>query len=415
MARSPSTGADAMNTRTKSLLLTMLLSFFGYLLINPPFSPVAEANAASLRNTLGLSRQFTSASGTITVEPVARGLEHPWSLAFLPDGRMLVTERPGRLRIVTASGAVGDPIAGVPAVHHEGQGGLLDVVLAPDFARSGEIFLSYAEPRGRLNGTAVARAKLVLKGDGGTLESLRVIFQQQPGIGGNHHFGSRLVFARDGTLFVTLGDRGSQRQQAPLLDSLIGKVVRIQRDGSAPADNPYLKTAGARPEIWSIGHRNLQGAALHPATGQLWTTEHGPKGGDEVNTPKAGRNYGWPEVCDCVNYDGTAVGGGKSGAPGLEASAWHWTPSIAPSGLAFYTADRFPAWRGKLFAGSLKFGVLAMLTLDGEKVVAEERLLEGLNQRIRDVRAGPDGALYLLTDEGEGSILRMTLTSPKKV
>lgn len=403
-----------MSTRTKGLLLTMLLSFLGYLLLRQDFSPVAEANAAGLRNALGIARQFESADGLITVEPVARGLENPWSLAFLPDGRMLVSERPGRLRLVTASGAVGAPIRGVPAVHHEGQGGLLDVVLAPDFAQIQEIFFSYAEPRGKLNGTAVAKAKLVLKGDSGALESVQVIFQQQPGIRSNHHFGSRLVFARDGTLFVTLGDRGSQRQQAPKLDSLIGKVVRIQRDGLVPADNPYLKTAGARPELWSIGHRNLQGAALHPVTGQLWTTEHGPQGGDELNTPKPGLNYGWPEVCYCLNYDGSPVGSGKSEAPGLTASAWHWTPSIAPSGLAFYTADRFPAWRGKLFAGSLKFGVLAMLTLDGEKVVKEERLLEGLNQRIRDVRQGPDGALYLLTDEGDGAILRMTLAAPEK-
>ena len=403
-----------MSTRTKGLLLVMLLSFFGYLLLRPGFSPVAEASAASVRNALSIARQFGSADGVITVEPVARGLENPWSLAFLPDGRMLVSERPGRLRIVTANGAVGAPISGLPAVHHEGQGGLLDVVLAPDFAQSGEIFFSYAEPRGKLNGTAVAKAKLVLRGNSGALQAVRVIFQQQPGIDSNHHFGSRLVFARDGTLFVTLGDRGSQRQQAPLLDSHLGKVVRITRDGDVPADNPYLKTAGARPEIWSIGHRNLQGAALHPVTGQLWTTEHGPQGGDELNTPKAGLNYGWPEVCHCLNYDGSPVGSGQSEAPGLAASAWHWTPSIAPSGLTFYTADRYPAWRGKLFAGSLKFGLLAMLTLDGEKVLKEERLLEGLNQRIRDVRQGPDGALYLLTDEGDGAILRMTLAAAAK-
>jgi glucose/arabinose dehydrogenase len=312
----------------------------------------------------------------------------------------------GRLRIIDAQGRIGPALDGLPAVDAEGQGGLLDVVLAPDYAKSQEIFFSYAEPRSDGNGTAVAKARLALRRDGGALENLRVIFHQQPSVESAVHFGSRLAFAADGTLFVTLGERGSEREQAPRLDSHLGKVVRITRDGQAPADNPYVKTAGARAEIWSVGHRNLQGAALHPATGQLWTTEHGPQGGDELNTPEAGRDYGWPRVSDGVNYDGTPVGDGGNAAPGLEPSRWHWTPSIAPSGLAFYTATRFAPWRGNLFAGSLKFGYLARLTLEGDRVVSEERLLQGINRRIRDVRQGPDGALYLLTDEARGEIGR---------
>ena len=399
-----------MNTRIKGLTLVALLGVFAYVLINPPIRPAQAASGATTA-----VRQFPSALGDITVEKVASGLENPWSLAFLPDGRMLVTERTGQMRVVSAAGVVGAPLSGVPTVFAQGQGGLLDVVLAPDFAQSSIVFFSYSEPRRGGNGTAVARAKLLLKGDSGALENTQVIFRQLPTVDSTVHFGSRLVFARDGTLFVTLGDRGSEREQAPRTDSDLGKVVRIRTDGSAAPDNPFINTTGAKPELWSVGHRNPQGAALHPVTGQLWLTEHGPKGGDEVNAPKAGLDYGWPQICYCVNYNGGKIGSGKSEQAGLEQPLWHWTPSIAPSGLAFYTAERFPAWRGNLFAGSLKFGMLVRLTLDGEKVVSEERLLEGLNQRIRDVRQGPDGALYLLTDDADGAILRVTLADVSKV
>ena len=401
-----------MAPRGKLLLLTLLLGALGYLLLHPPFQTTATAAPAP---AFGPPKQFPSMLGTVTVEQLAHGLENPWSLAFLPDGRLLLTERPGRMRIATAQGRIGAPLGGLPAVDAQGQGGLLDVVLAPDFAQSSAIFFSYSEPRGGGNGTAVAKARLVLKGDSGTLQNVQVIFRQEPTIESSAHFGSRLVFARDGTLFVTLGDRYSEKEQAPRTDNHLGKVVRITTDGKAPPDNPFVSTPGAKAELWSVGHRNPQGAALHPVTGQLWTTEHGPKGGDEVNTPKPGLDYGWPQICYCVNYDGKLIGTGKSEQAGLEQPRWHWTPSIAPSGLTFYTADRFPAWRGNLFAGSLKFGLLVRLTLDGEKVVREERLLEGLNRRIRDVRQGPDGALYLLTDEADGSILRVTLAASPNV
>lgn len=395
-----------MNQRGKILLLLALLLGLVRLTMYPPFQP---AEAAVRKASLATVQQFPSALGIVTVTPVAQGLENPWSLAFLPDGRMLVTERPGRMRVITADGKLGAALTGLPAVHAEGQGGLLDVVLAPDHASSGEITFCYAEPRGKTNGTAVARARLVLKGNSGTLENVQVIFRQQPGIDSNHHFGCRLVFARDGSLFLTLGDRGSEREQAQRPENHIGKLVRIHRDGSVPADNPYLKNPAAARELWSIGHRNIQGAALHPVSGQLWLTEHGPKGGDEVNAPKPGRNYGWPVISHGVNYSGTAVGEGISAKPGLEPPLLHWTPSIAPSGLAFYHHDRFAPWRGNLFAGSLKFGLLVRMTLDGENIIGEERLLQGLNRRIRDVRQGPDGALYLLIDEADGAILKVTL------
>ena len=396
-----------MSTRAKSLLLFALLSALSYLLLHPPFHP---ADAAG-RTALLVTQQFPSEAGMVTVEPAAHGLQHPWSLAFLPDGRMLVTERPGRLRVVSTKGEIGPAISGLPEILAKGQGGLLDVILATDYAESGVIFFSYGEPRHGGNGTAVARARLLLKGDSGALDQLQVIFRQQPTIESGVHFGSRLVLARDGTLFVTLGDRGSQREPAPRSDNHLGKIVRIHTDGRVPADNPYLQVAGARPELWSVGHRNVQGAALHPVTGALWTTEHGAQGGDELNAPMAGRDYGWPIITYGIDYSGKKIGEGITEKAGLEQPLWHWTPSIAPSGLAFYNSDRFPAWRGNLFAGSLKFGLLVRLTLDGEKVLHEERLLTGLGQRIRDVRSGPDGALYLLTDAFDGSILRVTLAA----
>jgi glucose/arabinose dehydrogenase len=317
---------------------------------------------------------------------------------------MLVTERPGRLRIVGADGAVGPALAGVPKVEAVNQGGLLDVAVDPGFPRNGLVYLSYTEPRGEgVNATSVARGRLSGQG----LLDVQVIFRQQPAVAGGHHFGSRLVFARDGRLFVTLGDRGSQRDRAQTLDSHIGKVVRIEPDGSVPKDNPFLGKAGALPEIWSYGHRNIQGAALHPATGELWTNEHGPRGGDEINRTLAGRNYGWPLVTHGTEYSGKSITD-RTSAPGMESPAHHWTPSIAVSGLAFYDGQRFPGWRGNAFIGGLKSQQLVRLELDGDRVVHEERLLRGeLRSRVRDVRQGPDGYLYLLTDETNGRVLRI--------
>jgi len=334
---------------------------------------------------------------------VAEGLEHPWGIAFLPDGRALVTERPGRLRIVAQDGTVGPALDGVPTVDATGQGGLLGIALDPDFASNRLVYLAYAEPRDGGNGTSVARGQL---GEGG-LSDVEVIFRQQPTVAGRHHFGSRLVFARDGRLFVALGERNSERARAQTLDSHIGKVVRIERDGSVPADNPFVGRAGALPEIWSYGHRNIQGAALHPVTGELWTNEHGPKGGDELNRTLAGLNYGWPKVSYGVEYSGATISESPT-APGIEPPVHYWVPSIATSGLLFYTGDRFPDWRGNAFVGGLKSKQLSRLELDGDKVVREEVLLRGvIDQRIRDVVQGPDGLIYLLTDEGNGRLLRI--------
>jgi glucose/arabinose dehydrogenase len=346
---------------------------------------------------------YPSEAGPLRVTEVARGLESPWALAFLPDGRLLVTERPGRMRIIETDGRVSEPVAGVPEVHARGQGGLLDVVIGPDFARDRVVVFSYAEPTVRGARTAVARARL--DADGLRLDDVRRIFAQDEDPSGNHHWGSRLVFGRDGRLFVTLGDRFHHRERAQALDSHLGKVLRIEPDGGVPADNPLAGRADARGEIWSWGHRNVQGAALHPLTGELWTHEHGPQGGDEVNRTLAGRNYGWPEITYGREYvTGRKIGAGSERAD-VAAPVLQWTPSIAPSGMAFYTGDAFPKWQGNLFVGALKFQLLARLVLDGERVVHEERLLEGLG-RIRDVRQGPDGRLWLL-DESGGRVLRI--------
>jgi glucose/arabinose dehydrogenase len=347
---------------------------------------------------------FDSQAGKLSVTEIATGLENPWSLAFLPDGRMLVSERPGRLRIVSAQGQVGAALSGVPAVVARGQGGLLDVVLAPDFSDSRRLYFSYSEPRpGGGNATTVAHARLTDT----ALQQVTVIFRQQPAIDSQQHFGSRLVFDRDGALFITLGDRNRARDRVQSLDNHIGKIVKLTADGQVPSDNPFADRDGALPEIWSYGHRNVQGAALHPLSGALWTHEHGAKGGDELNIARAGRNYGWPVISHGREYSGLKIGAGLQRHEGMEQPLHYWVPSIAPSGMAFYTADRFPAWKNSLFIGSLKFGQLVRLQLDGERVVSEERLLEGLNRRIRDIRAGPDGALYLLTDEADGAILRV--------
>lgn len=345
-------------------------------------------------------RTFDTSAGPVRLTTVASGLDHPWAVAFLPDGRMLVTERPGRLRIVGRGGQLGEPIAGVPAVHADGQGGLLDVALDPRFSDNRHIYLSYAEPGSGGAGTAVARARL---GEG-RVEDVTVIFRQRPKFGGSSHFGSRLVFARDGALFITLGER-NQRDRAQSLDNHIGKVVRIRPDGSVPKDNPFASRDGALPEIWSYGHRNVQGAALHPETGRLWTVEHGARGGDEINIPSAGRNHGWPVISYGVHYSGEKIGEGTRKA-GMEQPVFYWDPSIAPSGMAFYTGDAIPAWRGSVFVGGMAGTLLSRLELEGDEVAREERLFRGF-ARIRDVRQGPDGMLYLLTDESDGALLRV--------
>ncbi len=351
-----------------------------------------------------LATPIATEKASVRLETVATGLERPWGLAFLPDGRALVTEKAGRLRIVGTDGKLGEPLAGVPAVDTGNQGGLLDVAVDPAFAQNQTIFFSFAQPRGDgQNATAVARARLGAKG----LEDVRVIFQQQPAMASGHHFGSRVVIARDGTLFVTMGDRNIGRDKVQSLGTDIGKVVRIDRDGNAPADNPYRGKPGARPELWTIGHRNIQGAALDPATGELWTNEHGPKGGDELNRTLGGRNYGWPLVTYGVEYSGLKVSD-KREAPGLESPVHYWVPSIGVSGLAFYTGAAIPAWKGNAFIGGLASKELVRLEMRDGKVVHEERLFKkALGQRIRTVVNGPGGALYLLTDEPEGRILRV--------
>lgn len=358
----------------------------------------ALANAQTLR--------LDSAQGKLAVSTVATGLDTPWSLAFLPDGRMLVSERVGRLRIVGADGVLSAPIANVPPVHASGQGGLLDVVLGPQFSADQRIYFSFAQPTARGVRTAVARARLDADATPPRLSEVEVIFAQQDDPPGGHHFGSRLVFDDAGHLFITLGERYHSRERALALDSHLGKIVRIHPDGAVPADNPFVGRTGALPEIWSYGHRNVQGAARHPVTGALWTHEHGPQGGDEINIPRAGANHGWPEITFGREYvTGWRIGEGTARAD-VAAPVHHWTPSIAPSGMAFYTGTLFPAWQGNLFVGSLKFGMLVRVVLEGEQVVGEERLLTEIGHRIRDVRQGPDGALYVL-DETEGRILRI--------
>jgi glucose/arabinose dehydrogenase len=332
---------------------------------------------------------------------VAVGLEHPWAVAFLPDGRMLVTERPGRLRLVGRDGQLSAPLAGVPAVLARGQGGLLDVTLSPGFAQDGLVYLSFAEPGGAGGGTAVARGRL---GDRG-LENTQVIWRQEPKLNGHNHWGSRLAWRPDGTLFVTLGDRFHQPELAQDLSTTVGKVVRINADGSVPRDNPFVGRANARPEIWSYGHRNVQAAALD-GNGELWTVEHGARGGDELNTPRAGRNYGWPVITYGIDYSGARIGYGTSRA-GMEQPVYYWDPVIAPSGAVFYAGDAFADWRGDLFVGSLQPGRLVRLRLRDGRVVQEERYVIDRGERVRDVRQGRDGFLYLLTDHPKGRLIRL--------
>ncbi|MPZ59481.1 MAG: PQQ-dependent sugar dehydrogenase [Rhizobiales bacterium] len=360
----------------------------------------AAALALFAQAAAAQERVISTQTGRIKVETLTSDLTHPWGLAFLPDRHMLVTERPGRLRIVTPDGSVSQPLKGVPRVFASGQGGLLDVALDPNFASNRLVYLSYAEPGQGGASTAVARGRLSEDG----LVEVKVIFSQQPKVTGGQHFGGRLVFARDGKLFITTGDRG-KFDPAQDLSSHIGKIIRINPDGSAPRDNPFVNRKDAKAEIWSYGHRNAQGAALHPQTGVLWENEHGPRGGDEINIPEAGKNYGWPLVSWGNHYSGQPIAKPNT-RPDLVDAIRQWTPVIAASGMAFYTGDAFRTWRGNLLVGGLTSRGIVRLTLDGPKVTGEERI--GLGARVRDVRQGPDGAVYVLTDESDGKILRLS-------
>jgi glucose/arabinose dehydrogenase len=351
----------------------------------------------------GSVRARAADGGPYRLRPVVEGLEHPWSLAFLPDGRALVTERDGRLRLIEGERLVEAPVAGVPEVVARGQGGLLDVVLDPAFAENGLLYLSYAGATPQGAATHVLRARL---------ESDRLVDGQVILVGGasgtGRHFGSRLAFDERGLLYVSLGDRG-EMTRAQQLDDLVGKIVRITAEGGIPPDNPFVGRSDARPEIYAFGVRNPQGLARNPWTGVIWEQEHGPRGGDEVNILRAGANYGWPVVTHGIDYSLLPIGEGKE-KPGMEPPRHVWVPSIAPSGMAFYDADLFPDWRGSLLVGALKDELLVRLELDGDRVVREERLLEGEIGRIRDVRVGPDGHVYLLNDETEGGLWRLEPT-----
>ena len=350
---------------------------------------------------------------TVRPEVIATGLQNPWGLAFLPDGRFLVTERLGRLRVVSANGQVGAPVEGLPEIAAGGQGGLLDVVLDTDFATNRTLFFCFSEPGAGGNSTALARAQL--SADAKRLQNLKVIFSQKPKVSSSLHFGCRIVEGQskgqaDGSLFLALGERYSRKNDAQSLNNHHGKIVRVGKDGSVPSDNPFVKRLGALPEIWSYGHRNPQGATMAP-DGTLWMHEHGPQGGDEINLPQPGRNYGWPVITYGENYGGGQMGDGITTKAGMEQPLHHWTPSIAPSGMAFVTSTRYgPSWRGNLMVGSLKFGYLNRIELSAPftgTVVREHKLLADLRERIRDVRQGPDGLIYVLTDNSNGRLIRL--------
>lgn len=351
-----------------------------------------------------------SANVAYEVVTVAEGLERPWAIAFLPDGRLLVTEKPGRLRIVTPAGQLSAAVAGLPAVDARGQGGLLDVALDPNYAETKLIYWSYAEPLAEgTNTTAVARGQLVEDAAGARIEGVQVIFRQAPAMASTLHYGNRLVFDREGRLLIALGERSiiEGRVQSQDLNSALGKVVRINRDGSIPADNPFVGREGARPEIFASGVRNIQAAALHPTTGQLWEVEHGARGGDELNIIEAGKDYGWPTITYGLEYSGRQIGEGLTAKEGMEQPTYYWDPVIGPSGMVFYQGDLFPAWKDSLFIGALRDKHVVRLTLDGDRVVGEERVATDVNERIREVEVGPDGAIYLATDSAEGKILKL--------
>ena len=369
-------------------------------------SPRAQAVVGGSGN----AQEYPAQGGTLVVEELAHGFEFPWALAFLPDGRMLVTEKPGRLLLLGSDGKPEADISGLPPVFVSGQAGLLDVVLSPTFARDSLVYVSFAEPnlRGNLAGTAVARGRL----DGHVLHDVEVIYRQEPKLSSGTHVGSRLVFDDAGHLFVTQGEN-NKRPTAQELDKLQGKLVRLNADGSVPKDNPFVGRDGVRPEIWSYGHRNMQGAALNPLTRAVWTSEHGPKGGDEINIPEAGKNYGWPIITYGINYSGDAIPEAQGTAKeGMEQPQHYWPVSPAVSGMAFYTSARIPAWQRSLFLGALAGTRLIRLELDGDRVVGEEALLAQRNERIRDVRVGPDGKVYVLTDAPDAKLLRIDLKAP---
>ena len=373
----------------------------------PPFKKhLARAAVVLCAGSLACSAALAQ-STRVTTEVVASGLQNPWAVAFIGEGRMLVTERPGRLRVVSANGTLGAPLAGLPAVDAVGQGGLLDLITDRDFARNRTLYFCHSEPAAQGGGNSTAMASARLSADATRLEHVKVIFSQRPKFSSRLHFGCRIVQASDGSLFLTLGDRFQRMDDAQTLDNHHGKVVRVRPDGSVHPDNPFRNRPGALPEIWSLGHRNPQGATLGP-DGRLWISEHGPQGGDEINRPEAGKNYGWPVVTYGENYGGGTIGQGLTEKAGMEQPLHQWTPSIAPSGMAFVKSERYgKAWQGSLLVGSLKFRYLARLALDGDRVLNEERLLPDLDQRVRDVREGPDGFIYLLTDERNGQLLRL--------
>lgn len=373
------------------------------------YSLLAAALCASLALPMAYAKpvEVKTEAGNIQVKVIAEGLENVWSMAFLPDGSLLVNERAGRMRIITADGKLGQPLTGLPEIFAKGQGGLLDVVTAPDFATSKKIYFSYSEPgKGGKGGNSTAVSSATLNGN--ALENVTRVFSQQPKIDSTAHFGSRLVWAPDGTLFITLGDRYSEKDKAQTLDNHQGKVVRINADGSVPQDNPFVKTPGALPEIWSYGHRNMQGAAINPLTKELWTGEHGPQGGDELNIDRAAKNYGWPVITYGENYGGGKIGEGTH-KEGMEQPIYKWVPSIATAGFIFYTGDKFPQWKNNILLTSLREQTLVRLVLDGDKIVKEERLLkDSVGQRLRSVVQGPDGLIYLASDEGKGKILQVS-------
>ena len=346
----------------------------------------------------------------IQPQVVAQGLQNPWAVAFLPEGKFLVTERPGRMRVIAADGTLGAPLQGLPAIAAGGQGGLLDVVLDSDFAHSRTVYFCYSEPAPTHNGTnSTALAKAQLSADQTQLENLQVIFSQRPKKASQLHFGCRIVERSDGTLLLTLGERYHFKEEAQNLQNHLGKIVRIHKDGSVPKDNPFVGRSDALPEIWSYGHRNPQGAALAP-DGSYWMNEHGPQGGDEINRPTAGKNYGWPVITYGENYGGGKIGDGKTHQAGMAQPVHHWTPSIAVSGMAFITSDRYPGWKGDMVVGALKAQRLERIRFEGNKISKVEYLLPDLGQRVRDVRQGPDGWLYVLTDRSNGQLLRLVAT-----